>query len=221
MAAMNAGHVLAGGVTDRLPQRSSEDHSLAPRRLAENGLVNTGLGRAVFLVGPSSAGKSSLGMALVELLPDPFLFFETDRCGLRGPRGRPELETLEREEVVARGAAYAIRGYLEAGVDLVVEVGLWGPRSRRMAAAVFEPFDAWLVGLRWDLAELERRERGRDDGIFPGTARTQATPREAWMLPYDLEVDAVGHPPATAAQEVVDWLATGPTPRAIRRIANS
>ena len=149
--------------------------------LAENGLVNTGLGRAIFLVGPSSAGKSSLGMALVELLPDPFMFFDTDRCGLRGPPGRRELETLEREEVVTRGAAFALRGYLEAGLDLVVEVGLWGPRARRMAAAVFEPFDAWLVGLRWDLAELERRERRRDDGIFPGTARAQATPREAWM----------------------------------------
>ena len=201
----------------------SEGHvpALARPGLAENELVSNGLGRALFLVGPSSAGKSSLGMALVELLPDPFMFFETDRCGLRGPRGRPELETMEREEVVTRGAAYAIRGYLEAGVDLVVEVGLWGPRPRRMAAAVFEPFEAWLVGLRWDLAELERRERQRDDGIFAGTARTQATPTQAWILPYDLEVDAVGNPPAAAAQEVVDWFATAPTPRAIRRIANS
>ena len=183
--------------------------------------MNTGLGRAIFLVGPSSAGKSSLGLALVELLPDPFMFFETDRCGLRGPRGRPELETQEREEVVTRGAAFAIRGYLEAGVDLVVEVGLWHPRARRMAAAVFEPFDAWLVGLWWDLAELESRERQREDGIFPGTARTQATPSQAWILPYDLEVDAIGNPPAAVAQEVVDWLSAGPTPRAIRRIAES
>ncbi len=105
----------------------SERHAPALARpgLAENELVDTGLGRAIFLVGPSSAGKSSLGMALVELLPDPFMFFETDRCGLRGPRGRPELETKEREKVVTRGGAYAIRGYLEAGVDLVVEVGLW------------------------------------------------------------------------------------------------
>jgi hypothetical protein len=29
-------------------------------------------------------------------------------------------------------------------VDLVVEVGLWHPRARHMAAAVFEPFDAGL-----------------------------------------------------------------------------
>lgn len=183
--------------------------------------MSTGSGRAIFLVGPSSAGKSSVGMALVELLPDPFMFFETDRCGLRGPSGRPELETLEREELVTRGAAFAIRGYLEAGVDLVAEVGLWNSRARHMAAAVFEPFDAWLVGLRWDLAELERRERQRDDGILPGTAHSQATLPDAWSLPYDLVVDAVGKPPAAAAQEIVDWLSTGPTPRAIRQVASS
>ncbi|MFN2503235.1 MAG: hypothetical protein ABR540_03195 [Acidimicrobiales bacterium] len=184
-------------------------------------MVNEGSGRAIFVVGPSSAGKSSLGKALVELIPDPFMFFETDRCGLRGPSGRPQLETLEREELVTRGAAFAIRGYLQAGVDLIVEVGLWYPRTRHMAAVAFEPFDAWLVGLQWDLTELERRERQRDDGIFPGTARSQATLRDAWSLPYDLVVDAVGMSPAAAAQEIVDWLSTGPTPQAIRRLVSS
>jgi chloramphenicol 3-O phosphotransferase len=189
--------------------------------VAENDVVNSGSGRAIFLVGPSSAGKSSLGKALVEVLSDPFMFFETDRCGLRGPRGRPELETSEREELVTRGAAFAIRGYLEAGVDLVVEIGLWHPMVRHMAAAVFEPFDAWLVGLQWDLAELERRERQRDDGVFPGTARSQATLRDAWSIPCDLLVDAVAKSPAAAAQEIVDWFSTGPKPQAIRRVASS
>ena len=182
--------------------------------------MNTRPGRVIFLVGPSSAGKSSIGKALVETLPDPFMFFETDTCGLRGPSGRPELVTMEREEVVTRGAAFAIRGYLEAGLDLVVEIGFWHPATRRMAAAVFEPFDAWLVGLRWELAKLERREHQRADGIFPGTARSQATFTEAWSLPYDFVVDAVRNAPATAAREIVAWLSTDPQPRATRRIVS-
>ena len=183
--------------------------------------MNTRPGRAIFLVGPSSAGKSSIGRALVETLPDPFMFFETDRCGPRGPSGRTELVTLEREEVVTCGAAFAIRGYLEAGLDLVVEIGFWHPGARRMAAAVFEPFDAWLVGLQWELAELERREHQRDDDIFPGTARSQATLPDAWSLPYDFVVDAVRNTPAAAAHEIVAWLSTSPKPGAIRRIVSS
>lgn len=54
-----------------------------------------------------------------------------------------------------------------------------------------------------------------------GTAHSQATLRDAWTLPYDLVVDAVGKSPAAAAQEITDWLSTGPTPRAIRQIASS
>lgn len=151
--------------------------------------MRTEAGRAIFLVGPSSAGKSSLGGVLIDVLPDPFMFFEADGCGLRGPSGRPESVTVAREEVVTRGVAYAIRGYLDAGLDLVVEVGLWHPSARAMAASVFAPYGAWLVGLRWELAELERRESQRGDGRFPGTAHSQATPAGAWTLPYDLVVD--------------------------------
>ena len=149
------------------------------------------------------------------------MFFETDRCGLRGPSGRPDLATMEREDLVTRRRRFAIRGYLEAGLDLVVEIGFWHPATRRMAAADFEPFDAWLVGLRWELAELERREHQRDDGIFPGTARSQETFAGAWSLPYDFVVDAVRNAPATGAGEIVAWLSTGPQPRAIRRIVSS
>lgn len=178
-------------------------------------------GRAIFLVGPSSAGKTSLGHALVDLLPDPFLFYETDRCGLRGPAGRPELVSLERERKVTKGAALAIRGYLDAGLDLIVELGLWHPAARGMAATVFAPYDAWLVGLRWDAAELERREAARVDGRFSGTARAQATPAADWALPYDLVVDTVGQPPDAAARVVATWLASGPAPCGIRASARS
>lgn len=60
-------------------------------------------GRAVFLIGGSSAGKTSIGRALVELLPDGYLFFESDRFGVSSPRARPDLLTLEREYAVTRG----------------------------------------------------------------------------------------------------------------------
>jgi chloramphenicol 3-O phosphotransferase len=176
-------------------------------------------GRAVFLVGPSSSGKTSIGRALVELLPDGHLFFEADRFGVSGPTNRPDLVTLERERLVTRGTAMAVRGYLDAGVNLVVERSFWQPMTRRVVAELFAPYEAWLVGLDWELAELERRERGRTDGIRPGTAAEQATAPGAWDLPYDLRVAAVATSPTAAAQHIADWLAVGPTPRALRRLA--
>lgn len=183
--------------------------------------MNDRPGRAVFLVGPSSAGKSSLGEALLDAFREPFMFFETDRYGLSGPGNRPDLVTPVREEMIIRGAAYAVRGYLDAAIDLIVERSFWHVSARAMAATVFAPYDAWLVGLRWELEELERRERGRTDGIFPGTARAQATGAGEWDLPYDFVVDTVALSPEAAARVVAAWVAGNPEPTAIRDIAGT
>ena len=178
-------------------------------------------GRAIFLVGPSSAGKTSLGRELIEILPELYLFFETDRFGLWHPRRRPEFVTREHERAVTSGSALAVRGYLDAGVNLVVERDLWDPSVRAQTAAVFAPYDAWLVGLLWDVTVLEARERARTDGIFPGTARDQASEARRWQMPYDLVVDTIRLAPADAARQLLEWLATRPPPRALREIVGS
>ena len=178
-------------------------------------------GRALFLVGPSSAGKTALGHALVEFLPDPYLFFESDRFGLWHPQNRPELVTLEYEAVLTRGSALAVRGYLDAGVNLVVERDFWHPNTRAMTASVFERYDAWLIGLRWDTAVLEAREAARADGIFAGTARAQTRRRERWQMPYDFVVDTVRLSPNEAAQTVIEWLNAQPSHRAVAEIARA
>ncbi|MEX1009181.1 MAG: hypothetical protein WD271_15260 [Acidimicrobiia bacterium] len=179
------------------------------------------MGRALFLVVPSSAGKTSLGHALLNVLPDPYLFVEVDQWALHWPLDRPEFATLAHQDRLDRGAALALRGYLDAGVDLIVEWGLWHARARVMAARVFAPYDAWLIGLRWDLETLETREAARTDGILAGTARGQATRRGVWELPCDLELDAVHEAPDRLAERVTTWLSTAPEPRAIRSLAAS
>ena len=110
---------------------------------------------------------------------------------------------------------------LEAGLNLVVELALWHPSSRLTAATTFAPYDAWLIGLRWDPEELERREQARADGIRPGTALGQAVYAAAWDLPHDFVVDAVTKSPQAQAQEIVAWLAARPASGAIREIIRS
>jgi chloramphenicol 3-O-phosphotransferase len=114
-----------------------------------------------------------------------------------------------------------VRGYLDAGVNLVVERDFCHPTLRAETAELFAPFQAWIVGLRWDAAVLEAREVARTDGIAPGTAQRQTRHAGRWKMPYDLVVDSVGLAPADIALQVHRWLQARPEPRAIREIASS
>lgn len=170
-------------------------------------------GKALFLVGPSSAGKTCLGHALLAALPDPYVFYEADAFGPWYPHHRAGFATMEMETRVTHGAALAIRGYLDAGVNVIVERSLWWPAVRRWVAQAFQQYPAWLVGLRWELEVLEQRGLRRNGGIFPGTVRSQVADGGFEELPYDLVVNAVDQAPdALAPRWSPGW------PRARRRV---
>lgn len=156
---------------------------------------------------------------MLGVLPDPYLFFEADHFGLWNPSGRTDFVTIEMETRVTRGAALAVRGYLDAGVNLVVERNLWWPDVRQWVAGVFQEYDAWILGLRWDLDVLEARERERSDGRFRGMARSDVADGRFHDLPYDLGLDAVTQAPDAMARQVAAWLAAQPPPRGVRQIA--
>lgn len=126
--------------------------------------------------------------------------------------------TLEWEDRYTRATALAVRGYLDAGIDLVVERAFWHRRARAMAAEVFAPYSAWLIGLQWELEVLEEREADRLDSIFPGTARRSAANHDL-DLPYDFVIDTMAQSTADAARDLADWLASDPEPRGIRALA--
>lgn len=141
--------------------------------------------QCVLLVGPSSAGKTSLARAVQRIADRPWFFYEGDVLSGGFPPARPEFVTVEWDHRVREGAARAARGLLEAGLEVIVELGLFDPWGRATVASVLSPFPTFVVRLRCDLEILERRELLREDR-FPGTARSQAEQLEG--LPFDHDI---------------------------------
>ena len=173
--------------------------------------------QCVLLAGPSSSGKSSLARAVQRTATRPWFFFEGDRLSGGFPSGRPEFVTLEWDRRVREGCARAARGFVEAGIDVIAELGLWDPWGRVAADRVMSGFPAYIVRVRCELATLEDRERARGDR-FLGTAARQSAEVEG--LPYDYDVVTAHATPEVLAKDLLAWLATRPTPLALRKLAD-
>lgn len=114
------------------------------------------------------------------------------------------------------GCARAALGLAEAGLDVIVELGLWDPWGRVRAAQIFSGHPAFVVRVRCDLATLDKRERDRGDR-FLGTAARQAAELEGVPFDYDVATD---HTTADAlAVALLEWLSTNPTPVALFGLA--
>lgn len=172
--------------------------------------------QCVLLAGPSSSGKSSLARAVQRTATRPWFFFEGDRLSGGFPSGRPEFVTLEWDRRVREGCARAARGLVEAGIDVIVELGLWDPWGRAAAARVMSGLPAYVVRVRCELATLENRERERGDRFLATAARQWA---ELEGVPYDYDVATENATPELLAKDLLAWLGTKPAPLALRKLA--
>ena len=162
----------------------------------------------IFMNGPSSAGKSSLGRHLQSILDTPFLYFSSDQLVQSGVL--PQLDRNDSDEAwrwsVVRprffdGFHRCIAALASAGNSLIVEHVLefedWFATCRRLLA----PFDVFYVGVHCPLEELERRERERGDRYI-GEARSHLQDGVHTWGPYDFEIDTSQFTPAEAAERV-------------------
>ena len=94
------------------------------------------------------------------------------------------------------GAAVAVRGYVDAGVNLVVERDLWHPPLGTATVPLFAPYEGWLVGLG-EISPSWRPERRPAPTASFRTARGLTTEAAQWEMPYDLVVDTIGFSPGT------------------------
>ena len=135
------------------------------------------LGRIVLLNGASSSGKSSIGQALLGLLPDPWFLFPVDALGAM--RSTEHTRVLAPDEVDAMlrrtrlGYHRAVAAVASVGNDVIMDYPLTEPWRLDDLLDVLEGYDVTLVDVRCSPGELDRRERARGDRPV-GLARSQA-----------------------------------------------
>jgi chloramphenicol 3-O phosphotransferase len=181
-------------------------------------MVRTLRARCLLLAGPSSSGKTALARAFQGVADEPWFFFEGDVMSGGFPRGRTEFVTVQWDRRVREACARAARGILEAGINVVVELGLFDPSQRSTIAAVLSAFPTFVVRVRCDLSILEGRESARGDR-FAGTARLQYEQLDG--LPFDYEAVTDRLRPDTLANDLLQWLASDPAPRAVHALLNA
>ena len=183
----------------------------------------------IFLNGASSAGKTSLGVALQEVLHEPYLLLGLDTCfhavpqrwGSGGPYRKLGFEyvTLPPEDGhpvlgigygavgwrIMIGFHQAIAELVRSGNPVIVDEMLLDEQVRDHWLTVLAPFNRLVVGVQCELAELERRERQRQNP--PGLARWSAQRVHRGMA-YDLIVDTTTAAAGDCATALRDYLRT-------------
>jgi len=164
------------------------------------------LGRVILLNGPSSSGKSSIGRALLPLLPDPWFLVPVD--GISGMRSTVHLRSLSDQEIgemltrTRRGYHRVVAALASQGNDVIMDYPLSEPWRLADLLEVLEPYDVTLVHVGCSPAELARREHARGDR----PAGLAASQRVFEHGDCDLEVDTTTSSPAECAAAVVTAL---------------
>jgi chloramphenicol 3-O phosphotransferase len=198
-------------------------------------------GQLILLNGGSSAGKTSLGKALQDLLAEPFLLLGIDVFWLALPPRQLDLDLVEpayyswhvethdhkKHFVIDPGpildaAMYAryraTAAYLASGLNVIADEVLWKRAWLADALRVFEPYDVYFIGVHVADAEGARRERERGDrhaGWNRGSARCAHQNAQGT---YDLEVDTTHQTPSQCAARIKAALNGGLKPTAFAKL---
>lgn len=196
---------------------------------------NHDIGRVVLLNGTSSAGKTTIALALQRVLPDYWHYWALDQFrdgmppryrglnsqhgepGSRGlnvvpvphPRGRvSEIRFGDLGLRMLRGMRRAAAAFALEGNNLIIDDLCLEREYLEDYVDALEGLDVLFVGLNCCEETLQRREAARA-GRFPGTAIRQAERVHRHAL-YDLELDTGALSAEQAANTIVQRLAEGP-----------
>ena len=176
-------------------------------------------GRIILLNGASSAGKSSIGRALLPLLPDPWFLVPVDAIGaIRSTVHTRVLDDAEISEMLRRtrlGYHRSVAALASAGNDVIMDYPLSEQWRLADQLEILERYDVTLVEVRCSQEELDRRERDRGERPV-GLARSQ-------MMVYaygdcDIAVDTTSTGPDECAITIVKALNAIPSSKAFDRL---
>jgi chloramphenicol 3-O phosphotransferase len=191
--------------------------------------VPTVAGRVIYLNGTSSAGKTSIALALQDVLDEPFLRIGVDTfidmlphrmfntpsfepAAGGGLRPRAALRETIRQPMPGTIAAIA------ATNDVIVDDVVNGSDWLRAIVRALAPFTVLFVGVFCPLEELERREVARGNRRV-GVARGMLEPAHEHAL-YDFTVDTSLMTAVECARAIKDRLIGGPQPTAFKELAS-
>jgi len=178
----------------------------------------------ILLNGATSSGKTSIARALQTALPQPYLHVGIDTIfpmlppslcetpqGYRfehEPDGAMPIVLGEGFLDVARAWRRMIRAGVNAGQRFVIDDVWLTPADRPDWEAALAGVDTFFVGVRCDLAELQRREIARGDrGIGQALSQQKTVHSHG---PYDLVVDTTHGSSEACTAQILSAL-DGPT----------
>lgn len=180
------------------------------------------LGRMILLNGTSSSGKTSLARALqAALLPEIWLHMDVDFLRDAHPDRYLKAPHTEAKAAGMKALMAAIPDtmatLLRHGNNLIVD-DCFGPAQLKNYVETLSPtISPLFVGVRCDVAELDRRETERGDrprGTARGLLKSVFTPGI-----FDLEVETTHQSPESAAGLVIDRLRNGSKSDAFARLS--
>jgi chloramphenicol 3-O phosphotransferase len=196
-------------------------------------------GRIILLNGSSSAGKTTLAIALQQLLPEPYQHIALDQFrdglggryrGLNSPEGAPGARGLNvvpvsrgNERVtevrfgdvgkrMLRGMRRAIAAFAREGNNVIIDDLLFEGDFLFDYLDALAGLEVLFVGVRCPLDVVNARE-ARRPGRFPGTATSHFDRVHANSI-YDIEVDTSTGTPLECARCIVARLESGEPPTA-------
>jgi chloramphenicol 3-O phosphotransferase len=194
------------------------------------------MSNVILLNGCSSAGKTTLALALQNLLPEPYQHVALDQFrdgmpgrvrGLNSPPGDPGASGLnvvpgelngewvthiqfgDYGERVLAAMRRTVATLSELGCNVIVDDLLFKRDYLEDYAAVLDPQKTWFIGVKCSIEVISEREALRP-GRFPGTAKAHFEQVHEHGIDYDLEVDTTAADPAEVAVEIAQRLQQPP-----------